>query len=266
MKRFFQKPHNLAAIAIIILTLIIASAAQNGAGSSTTAAPTQSSRSEQGIQEAQHTSSENAAAAAAQEEERKAIRDDTLQRAAGYAEAEDYKMATAVLNEALKKLPSDEELTGVLNKYQSDNRIIVRTYAISAAKVAADSGNYAEALTTLNKAQAEIGEDVEFSAMHANYADIYRQQLRDDAKKPTIQTTTPIEGEILGVRENLAEIHRSIRSHPEQAKNNYLRRFASLYVRYSNGLTSDYLYSEDVQSSRAEKAGSKRSCPHERLL
>lgn len=52
---------------------------------------------------------------------------------------------------------------------------------------------------------------------------------------------TPIEGEILGVRENLAEIHRSIQSHPEQAKNNYLRRFASLYVRYSNGLTSDYL-------------------------
>lgn len=52
---------------------------------------------------------------------------------------------------------------------------------------------------------------------------------------------TPIEGEILGIRENLAEILRSIRSHPEQAKSNYLRRFSSLYVRYSNGLTSDYL-------------------------
>lgn len=158
MKYFFQKPHNLAAIAVIILTLIIASAAQNGADSFKAAAPTQSSRSEQGIQEAQHTSSENAAAAAAQEEERKTIRDDALQRAAGYAEAEDYKMAIAVLNEALKKLPGDEELNGALDKYQSGNRIIVRTYALSAARETADSGNYSEALKTLKEAQAEIGE------------------------------------------------------------------------------------------------------------
>ena len=93
MKRFFQKPHNLAAIAIIILTLIIASAAQNEGDASKAAAPTQSNRNEQGIQEAQHTTMENAAATAAHEEEQNAIRDDALQRAAGYAEAEDYQFS-----------------------------------------------------------------------------------------------------------------------------------------------------------------------------
>lgn len=52
---------------------------------------------------------------------------------------------------------------------------------------------------------------------------------------------TSIEPEILGIRDNLAEIERTIRVHPEQSDNSYLRRFIHLYVQYSNGLASDYL-------------------------
>ena len=52
---------------------------------------------------------------------------------------------------------------------------------------------------------------------------------------------TSIEPEVLGIRDNLTEIERTIHVHPEQADNSYLRRFIHLYVQYSNGLASDYL-------------------------
>lgn len=175
MKNFFQQRRNLFAVAAIVLTLIIAAAAQNGADRSK--APTSSN---QPINQTQPTPMDNASALS--KAEQAAIRDDALQRAAGYAKNEDYKMAATLLSEALKKVPGDETLSSTLSEYQNENRILVRSRAISAAQEATGSEDYAAVLTTIKSALNEIGDDAELSAFYTNYKDAYQQQLIAAAK------------------------------------------------------------------------------------
>ena len=175
MKNFFQKRSNLFAVAAIVLTLIIAAATQNGANRSK--APASSA---QPTNQTQPAPSDNAPALS--KAEQTAIRDDALQRAAGYAKNEDYKMAAALLSEALKKVPGDERLSSTLSEYQNANRILVRSRAISAAQDAAEIEDYAAVLTTIKSALGEIGDDAELAAFYANYKDAYRQQLVAAAK------------------------------------------------------------------------------------
>lgn len=175
MKNFFQKRSNLFAVTAIILTLIIAAVAQNGANRSK--APASPAPQTNQTQPAPTDSTPSLS-----KTEQAAIRDDALQRAAGYAKNEDYKMASTLLSEALKKIPGDEKLSSTLGEYQNANRVLIRSHAIYAAQEAAESEDYAAVLTTIKSALDEIGDDAELAAFYANYRDAYRQQLIAAAK------------------------------------------------------------------------------------
>ncbi len=94
-----------------------------------------------------------------------------------YAEDGNYPVAISILSEGLAVVPDDAELKKRINEYSTAYAAEVRTSAVESASTAAAEGDYATAITDIQTAIEEIGEDAELTALKSDYGSKYREKL-----------------------------------------------------------------------------------------
>ena len=115
-------------------------------------------------------------------EEQSAVREDILERAAQYAEADDYKMAIAVLRDAENTIPADKEISDAIDEYLAEYRQIVHERVFAVVREDMENKEYADAIDEIKTATNEIGKDVELSALYDKCAMLYRENVEESAK------------------------------------------------------------------------------------
>lgn len=98
-----------------------------------------------------------------------------------YVERNDYTLAINILNSGLDVIPEDSELIRAIEDYSLEYTDTIRTEAITKAEAYAMEQNYADALIIIQNAIADIGSDVELSALSDSYMARYKEDVLKQA-------------------------------------------------------------------------------------
>lgn len=108
-------------------------------------------------------------------------REEILEKAQDYADAELYTDAIALLNEALETIPNDMQLTERGRIYEKDNTQKQKDDALETAAEYADSGDYLRAFKSLANSVKSQASDAELVSAYNRYRDQYVSLVIKDA-------------------------------------------------------------------------------------
>lgn len=107
------------------------------------------------------------------------LRSEAIESAGNYVSDENYSMAIAILENALKRLPDDAELVEKLNEYTVAYNKILRSDAIARAEDLALSAEFENAALVIETAIEEFGDDDELFSLYKTYTALAAVQLPD---------------------------------------------------------------------------------------
>ena len=97
----------------------------------------------------------------------------TLAEAEQLANGGDYVAAMAVIKEAQKQAPDDADYASAYEKYNAENNKQIKQDAIEEADGYAKNNDYLSAMTTIDAALKQVGEDETLQTLSDTYSDAY---------------------------------------------------------------------------------------------
>lgn len=110
------------------------------------------------------------------------LRESAIKKAEEFADKEQYSQAITELNNALKVIPNDSQLTEKLNVYTSKNADQKSQNTLSEAKKFADDKDYENALKTIMK-ESDYQSDASLNSAFSEYESKYVENLKETVNK-----------------------------------------------------------------------------------
>jgi serine/threonine protein kinase len=110
------------------------------------------------------------------------LRENAIKKAGEFADKQQYSQAITEINNALKVIPNDSQLTEKLNVYTSKNADQKSQNTLSEAKKYADDKDYENALKTIMK-ESNYQSDANLNSAFSEYESKYVENLKDTVNK-----------------------------------------------------------------------------------